>query len=643
MPGAGRVRETAFGEATPGLGACHARASYVTAAERRRDGSVRTRRPRRVAHSYGAVGPRSVARLQRGHDRAGTVRAALLVRVAVGAAFAGPAYPDSYYYVHVAQQLAAGHGFSVDYIWNFVESSAACWRAADSARSRPTATGCRSPSWSRCPSSGCWAPIGLPAGLPMWLIGAAAAPLTYWIGRDAGFEQSAGRWCAGLLAAVPGGLTPFFGQPDNFGLFMTLGALSLWLCARGLRGDRRAFVLGGARRRTRHAGAHRRRAAWRAVRARLRCGSCCAAAAAAARRSSAGRGHRMRCAVRPRRRAVAVCASSTSSAASRPSASERPHPVDDRLPASSSASANAAHADDFLAQGIGPLLASRVGGFSRPLGLFAILPLVVVLAPFAVVGAWVRRRDHGVRAVLRLCGRAVRRQWPALRRPRAARHVHPLRRGAAAAHVPARQRRHWRDRSLGRRAAARRGTSQRATVAFGYGAVVIAVLGAAQQTVSTVGQWSAARNQSKRSSPCRSTALPVTDRVMSVDPGAYHYLTGHPGLVTPSDDLATIEIGRAAVRRALAGPRSARTSCPRWRRCSRAADHPTWLSAPVAIVPRTPTDPSRRSPRAGPAPPARSTPSASQPTTRGARLEQRDAGRDQEACGRSERCRPSGR
>ena len=47
------------------------------------------------------------------------------------------------------------------------------------------------------------------------------------------------------FTVVPLGLTPYVVQPDNFALFMFLGALALWLCARGMRGDRRAFVLGG--------------------------------------------------------------------------------------------------------------------------------------------------------------------------------------------------------------------------------------------------------------------------------------------------------------------------------------------------------------------------------------------------------------
>ena len=47
------------------------------------------------------------------------------------------------------------------------------------------------------------------------------------------------------MVAVPALMSPFVAQPDNFGLFMLLGTLSLWACARGLRGDRRAFALGG--------------------------------------------------------------------------------------------------------------------------------------------------------------------------------------------------------------------------------------------------------------------------------------------------------------------------------------------------------------------------------------------------------------
>ena len=44
---------------------------------------------------------------------------AFTVRLVVGAfVFQGPAYPDAYYYAHVAGQLAAGHGLVSSYVWN---------------------------------------------------------------------------------------------------------------------------------------------------------------------------------------------------------------------------------------------------------------------------------------------------------------------------------------------------------------------------------------------------------------------------------------------------------------------------------------------------------------------------------------------
>ena len=165
------------------------------------------------------------------------------MRATVGTAFAGPAYPDSYYYVNVAQGLAAGHGFTVDYIWNFVDVGGVL-------PGHPTLPIPSNAHWMplaalvQVPFIWLLGPTWLASELPMWIVGALAAPLTYWIAREVGLDKRLAV-CAGLLAAVPGALTPFFGQPDNFGLFMTLGALALWLCAKGLHGNRRAFVAGG--------------------------------------------------------------------------------------------------------------------------------------------------------------------------------------------------------------------------------------------------------------------------------------------------------------------------------------------------------------------------------------------------------------
>jgi hypothetical protein len=168
---------------------------------------------------------------------------ALAARLLLALVFSDAAYPDAFYYAQLARSMAAGNGLSIDYIWNFVE------------------VGGRLPAVPvlPVPSNAHWMPLGsviqvpfililgatgLASGLPFWLIGSLAAPLTYWIARDAGLES----WLAigaGLMVAVPAGMMPFVMQPDNFAPYMVLGALALWACARGLSGDRRAFVLGG--------------------------------------------------------------------------------------------------------------------------------------------------------------------------------------------------------------------------------------------------------------------------------------------------------------------------------------------------------------------------------------------------------------
>jgi hypothetical protein len=504
----------------------------------------------------------------------GLFAAAFLIRVAVGAAFPGPAYPDSYYYVHVAQQLAAGHGFSAAYIWNLDDVVGGLMASG----ALPVA------------ANGYWMPLAelvqvpfiwalganwVAAGLPMWLIGAAAAPLTYVIGRDAGFGRSPAI-AAGLLAAVPGGLSPFFGQPENFGLFMTLGALSLWLCGRGMHGDKRAFIFGGLvvglATLVRTDGVllgvpfllafgisllpgRRRVIGWTAA---LGCAALFALVIAPwllrqldvyGSLSPAASGGRL---------LWLTDYQQLFSVADRPTA------------------------ESWLGQGIGPILASRVGGLVAALWLFATLPLVVVLAPFAVVGAWVRRRDPAfapffvyaaalfavngaVFAVLVAHGTFIHSAVALL--------PHTFLLVIAGVGTVVR----W--------VAARRPTwdVDRASIAFGYAAVLVAMVGAAQQTMSTVGQWSAARAVALHLAAPLSTT-PVTDRVMSVDPGAYYYLTGHPGLVTPSDDLDTIEsVARLYDVRWLILERT--DIVPALVPVLEDAVRPAWLSSPVLVLP----------------------------------------------------------
>lgn len=505
----------------------------------------------------------------------GLFAAAFLVRVAVGAAFPGPAYPDSYYYYSVAQSLAGGQGLTIDYIWNFVD-------VGGQVPVDPTLP---------IPSNAHWLPLAvlvqvpfiwilgatdLAAQLPMWLLGALAAPLTFFIARDAGLGPRLAV-AAGLLAAIPGGLTPFFGQPDNFGLFMTLGALALWLCARGIRGDRRAFVLGGA----------------------------VVGLAALARNDGVLLGVPFALAflrelVRGRERAQVIGWSAAIGCFAlfalfygpwlyrqlEVFGSIAPSAANGRILWISDygqlfSVAEPATPSTLLADGFVPFLGSRVSGLLSALGQFALLPLVVVLTPFALVGAWNRRRDA----------------WfvPAL--------VYAIVLFAAsglvfAVHVPYGTFIHSAVALLPhtfvlvvigvgavvRWVAARRSSwdAAKATPRFAYLAVAVAVVGAVGQSLITIGEWRAVRDVESRLAATLSAA-PATDRVMSGNSGAYNYLSGHPGVISPNDDLATIESTMRAydVRWLVLEQGSI---VPALVPVLGGAVRPTWLSAPVAVA-----------------------------------------------------------
>ena len=50
----------------------------------------------------------------------------------------------------------------------------------------------------------------------------------------------------------------------------------------------------------------------------------------------------------------------------------------------------------FLSQGLGSLRRSRISGLVSAVTIFATMPLLVFLAPFTLIGAWLRRRDAGL-------------------------------------------------------------------------------------------------------------------------------------------------------------------------------------------------------------------------------------------------------
>ena len=502
---------------------------------------------------------------------------AFLVRAAVGTAFPGPAYPDSYYYFHLGQQLAAGHGFVADYIWNFVDAGGAL--PLD-----PTLP---------IPSNAHWMPLAeliqvpflmlmgtgaMAAGMAFWIVGALAAPLTWFIGRDSGFD-SRPAFAAGLMVAVPGGLTPFLSQPDNFGLFMTLGALALWLCARGARGDRRAFVLGGL----------------------------VVGLATLARSDGVllglpfaivGAREMIR---QVRGRPVALSATAVIGCVALfaivmvPWLYRQVEVFGSLFPSASSGRilwisdysqlysiTSPTGPDTLLADGIGSFLVSRVGGLLSAFGLFAFMPLVVVLVPFALIGAWVRRRDAAftpffIYAVAFFAASgllfAVHVPYGTFIHSAVALLPHTfllVTAGVAAAVAWVANRRPTWDRA-------------RATALFTYGAVAIVVVAAAFQTFGTLARWAQTRSVQQKVARVLQ-ATPADDRVMSADAGAYFYLSGRVGVVTPNDPLPVIEdTMRAYDVRWLVLERA--QIVPALEPVLAGALQPDWLSLPVTVVP----------------------------------------------------------
>lgn len=502
---------------------------------------------------------------------------ALAARLVTAALFGDPAYPDSFYYVNVARELATGHGFSVDFIWNFVEvggrlpdASAAVLPIPSNAHWMPLA------ALVQVPFILLLGPTSLASALPFWLCAAAVAPVTWWIARDAGLTRFQAA-CGGLLAAVPGAAAPYLAQPDNFALFMLLGALSLWACARGLRGDRRAFALGGLC--VGLATLSRNDGVLLGVPFAL------AFALDLARRPRAARiGWRpaIVCAlgfllvVSPWfLRQLAVFGSLSPSAAN-----GRILWITDYRQLYSVSSETTL--STFLGQGAWPLLVSRAGGLVAALGIFAGMPLLAFLAPPTAIGAWLRRRDPNfapwlVYAVTLFCFSAllfaVHVPYGTFLHSAVALipHAYLLALVGLAAVVAAiaRRRSNWH--------------APRATRVFSAMVVAVVLVGAIGASLITIRQWRAERDLRLEVTAALAIA-PATDRLMSPDAGGYRYIAARSGIVTPDDPLPVVE-------------QALRDYDIRWLVLERdhitaslepllaGTERPSWLSSPVLVVP----------------------------------------------------------
>ena len=464
---------------------------------------------------------------------------ALGVRLVLVATFADPAYPDSFYYVDAARSLAAGHGFSVDFVWIFAE------------------LGGRLPANPvlPIPSFGHWMPLAsliqvpfiwllgptaFASALPFAICGALAAPIARGIALEAGASRRVALG-AGILAAVPALATPFMAQPDNFGLYEPLVAAALWMAARGMKGHPRSYALAGllvgfatlARNDGVLVGAAVGLAfAWDRWRSWRSGGSRRPAIPAWAAVACAGL---FVVVVAPwLARQLAVFGTLSPSTASGKVLFLRNIGEWDSI-------TTPATLQHFLGQGIGPLLASRVDGLLAAVTIFSVLVGGVLLAPFMVIGAWRRRRsrDFGpflayaailfafsaIVSAVHVPGGTFIHSAVALA-PGA--YVLALEGVAAAVAWIAARRRAW-DRV----------TAERVFTAAAVGFAVVAGIAG---SITTQAAWAGRRDDFQSVGAALNAAgAPASDRVMSIDASGTKYWTGHGGVVLVNDPLGTVQ------------------------------------------------------------------------------------------------------
>jgi hypothetical protein len=509
---------------------------------------------------------------------------AFVVRVLLLILYPDPAYVDSYYYVNVARALAAGHGFSIDFIWTFVD-------VGGHLPAHPVLP---------IPSNAHWMPLAslvqvpfivvlgataFASALPFALIGALAAPMIWLFAREAGCRPSVALGGA-ILTAVPAAVTPFMSQPDNFALFQVLVLAALWLGARALRGDARAFaatgILVALATLARNDGVLVGGAlalvwAWSRIRFR--------------RATAAGVE-----APRPLPIWAAVVAAGLFLLVMAPWEARQLAVFGSLSPSSSTgrilfirsiAELNSITGTPtlsyLLGQGIGPLIASRLTGFFEAVLIFSVLVGGILLAQFMVVGAWLRRHSadflpyfvytallfafSGLISAVHVPNGTFIHSGAALA-PQA--YLLALEAVVAIVAWIARRRPSWNAESAGR--------------VFAGGLVAISLVGAVYFTANVHDTWGHERDldQAVGAALGAHGAAP-DDVVMSLDTGAIKYWTGHPGVVAPNDPIATIEsVARAYDVRWLYVERS--DAVPALGPILDGSGRPGWVGPPVWSV-----------------------------------------------------------
>jgi hypothetical protein len=514
---------------------------------------------------------------------------ALVVRAVLVALYPDPAYPDSSYYVEVARSIAAGNGLNVDFIWIFAEVGA---RIPDV----PTLPIPSNAHWLplasllQAPFITLLGPTPLASALPGMLIGSLAAPLTWAIARDAGSSRNAAR-AAGVLIAIPGAVTVFMAQPETFGITMPLVAATLWAASRALRGDGRAFVLAGflagLLALTRNDGVllgGTLGLIWLADRVRqlrLRHGARAWARVDDRRPISILAGllalGAFLIVIGPWwARQLAVFGSISPTSASGAALWIRDFREWNSIVADPSLAT-------FLAQGPGPIMASRLAGLTSALTIFSVLVCSVVLVPFLVIGVLARR------------GLVAFQPWFAYTFVvfAGATLLYPVHvPGGTFIHMAIGLAPHAVILSLEGVVAfvglisARRGAWNReqAGGVFLWGVVALVVGVAVVFGRPVQVGWDAVRQpRLALAAYLDEHAVPRDDRILSIDAGGIKYATGRAGVVTPDDPIEVIEsVARAYRARWLVVERAdaARSLGPVLQ-----GIRPAWIGAPVFTVP----------------------------------------------------------
>ena len=505
---------------------------------------------------------------------------AFVVRGVLMVMYPDPAYPDSYYYVDVARSLAAGHGLTVDFVWIFAEVGGKLpanpvLPVLSNAHWLPLA------SFIQAPFVMVMGPTAIASALPTVLIGSLAAPLTWAMARDFGATRLV-QVGAGVLAAIPAMGVVFMAQPENFAIFQPLVAATLWLTARGLRGDTRSYVAAGL----------------------------LVGVASIARNDAFLLGgavglvfviDRLRAWRRGSRPALSVTAAIgclglyllvvapwwlrqlTEFGSISPTASSG-----NALWLTSYRQWNSITADvslsGFLAQGPATIVISRVLGFVAAAANFAVVIGSVVLIPLVIVGAWGRRRSDDFlpwflyAAILFLGATFI---FP-LHVPGGAfihsavglgpgAYILGLEAVAAIVAWGARRRPSW--------------NTPRATSVFTWAVVSFVTVSGLLWAPVVQSAWASMRTpRQELAASIDRLGVSTNDRIMSTDAGGIKYWTGRPGVVIPDDPLDTIHaVAEGYDIRWMLLERGAAVEATQ--PILAGGSRPSWIGAPVLTVP----------------------------------------------------------